>query len=260
MVKAFRKWRLSLILILYQLNLTAQEGVIQDENRKQPLYVSLGAHCEVANFIGYNGLRTAAYPFDWMLTLNRSLISVLEQDFIHFVDSTYLKHHRYGVVNTYYQIDFRHDWPDFGFSWPQMDIRKTLPEIQDKYERRISRFYELADHQGKVFFIRAPLDIDYSLEAYPTFSKESKRITFEEAQTLRNLLKSKFPALDFTLVIVNYFEENTGEIVGIENVCEFKVRLFHKFIDWERLLHSLENEAISSSESFNTTAQSVASY
>ncbi|MFI5343498.1 MAG: DUF1796 family putative cysteine peptidase [Chlamydiales bacterium] len=234
------KWVACLLLLSSCLKSTAHaEEANHQENDANPIYVSLGSHCEVTNFIGYNGLRTAAYPFDWMLTFNRSLISVLEQDFAFYVDETYLKSHRFGVVNRYYQIDFRHDWPDFGQNWHKMDIRRILPEVQDKYQRRIERFYELAQHKGKVFFIRAPLDIDYSLDVYPTFTKEAKRITSEEALAIRNLLLDKFPNLDFNLIIINYAEEGAPPIVGLEKVHEFRVRLSHKFEDWENILLSL---------------------
>lgn len=212
--------------------------------RAENLYVSLGAHCEVANFIGYNGLRTAAYPFDWMLTTRHSVISILEQDFAHYLDISYLQLHQFGVANLYYHIEFRHDWPYFGKDWFKMDIKRTLPEIIEKYQRRIERFYQLADYQGKVYFIRAPIDIDYALDYYPTFTNEAKTITIDEALGLKKALLNKFPNLDFELIIINYLDENEEPFCfpPLEKIQEFRVRLSHKFEDWESLLQQLNND------------------
>jgi len=232
-----------MVFFIFSLRFGFGEEFNEAGGRPFPLFISLGSHCEVANFIGYYGLRTAAYPFDWMLTLHESLIAVLEQDFAYFVDERFLVPHRFGVVNSYYNIDFRHDWPDFGQSWYKMDFRRILPEVQDKYQRRIGRFYDLTEHVGKVFFIRIPLDIDYSLDQYPTFTSASKRITSTEALTIRNLLLERFPNLDFDLVVINYVEEGAPDIVGLDRVYEFKVSLTHKFEDWEEILRYLQNDS-----------------
>ncbi len=201
------------------------------------LIVSLGSHCEVAAYLRQAGLRSEAYPFDWLTTFDHTLFaSLIYNDFAYFMDARFLYQYPYGnVVNWCYQIDFRHDWP-----YSDINFAKYFPEIRKKYERRIERFRKLNRHYGKVYFVRAAYDLN--LDPFlPTVTSQCTRIEISDAEILRNTLYEKFPNLDFTLVIVNYIEEETPDIIGLEKVIEFKVRKGYRTEDYSRLFQLLKN-------------------
>lgn len=126
---------------------------------KKPLFVSLGSHCEIALALKRNMIRSAAFPFDWCLTLNNDLlIDILENDFQYFLDDEYLfyddnwtinvnKHNR--LLNTKYQIEFLHEG-----EWNEDRFDEMVKSFKAKYLRRITRFRSLKDYKGKVFFFR----------------------------------------------------------------------------------------------------------
>lgn len=203
------------------------------ENSTHPLLVSLGSHCEVTMHISHNKMRTAAFPFDWLLTLDyQGFISALKDDFYFFMDKSYLYQHPEGnIIHTKYNIDFRHDWPD-------MNFEKHFPEIRKKYERRIRRFQQLNEYAGRVYFMRSPFDLSIN-PRLPTITKECTKIDTSHAQALRDVLRQKFPHLDFRLIIINYAEEHTPSITGIEQVMEFKVRKSHKKEDYSAIIQQL---------------------
>lgn len=113
---------------------------LQAESKQYPLYFSLGSHCEVADMFGHYGLRHAAGPLDWVLTLDyERFLLLLENDFEGFVDERYLTQYLDNhVVNWLYNVDFRHDWLD-------SDFYKHLPEVQSRLGRRVGRILDLKD-------------------------------------------------------------------------------------------------------------------
>lgn len=197
--------------------------------------VSLGSHCEIAVHLNANNLRKAAFPFDWLLTCNHDrFLSLLENDFAFFLDEQYLIHHpshQYVLENCYYEIEFRHDWPFSDLECNEARYRQQLQEMHAKYHRRIHRFRQLRDYPGKVFFIRAAYDLQNDPNLY-WGTKDIERITAEEAQQLKDTLDGYFPELNFTLVIINYLENNVPDIKEIDNVLEFKISKFNKHRDY----------------------------
>lgn len=212
--------------------------IVAEENGEngKPIFVSLGSHCEVASVLTHLKFRHASYPLDWLLTFDYAgFLLLLEEDFAHFMDTFYLSLQPAGdVLNTRYQIYLRHDWPDRNFE-------QHLPEVQTKYLRRIARFNNLIKANTKVFFIRSAFDLSLGPDL-PAVTPECCTIAFSHAEALRDMLDKKFPGLDFQLVIVNYVEENTAPIVGLERVIEIKIRKTHKIEDYSRFLNDLVDE------------------
>lgn len=156
---------------------------------KEVLCVNLGPDCFAA---GYR-YRKAAYPFDWVLTLDSErFLEILEDDFKHYLDPTYYSTHTNGaIIHTYYHLEFRHEHDH---------------EFYAKYKRRIERFRALADYQGKVVFLRR----GYGGAEEPSFywpNREALVISSEWAFKLNAILKKKFPSLDYYLGILNYPED-----------------------------------------------------
>jgi hypothetical protein len=174
------------------------------------------------------GLRKIAYPLDWMFTNNfEGLCRLLSNDFVNFLQPEILEVHPYlpfVVVNTLYGIEFRHDFPSTGpthmKSILNSDWRDHISEIAEKYNRRIERFNELANHKGKVFFMRMAYNSFFSYE-WP------KVVTREEAIILRDVLRKKFPRTDFELIIVNYRDEIASDEAGawkIDGVRNYNIK------------------------------------
>ncbi|MFI5334863.1 MAG: DUF1796 family putative cysteine peptidase [Chlamydiales bacterium] len=135
----------------------------------EPLFVSLGSHCEVAIQLRDHGFRTHAYPFDWLISLNHErLIALLDEDFRFFLDGNcFACAPTPGVVeNICYEMEFRHDWPFSDHQTNPSRTEKQLQCIQQKYARRVDRFREIRKHVGPVFFIRVAYDFQNGGDNY----------------------------------------------------------------------------------------------
>ena len=206
------------------------------------LFVSLGSHCEAAVALNENDLRIRAFPFDWLLSSSHEqFISLIDNDFLFLTNEDYLIQnpvYPHVIENNYYEIEFRHDWPFSDLVTTPLRYREQLDALQKKYQRRIERFRQLRECSKKVFFVRAAFE--YLNEPNPYWRREGiEMITAAQAQELREALDRYFPGLDFTLVIVNYREENAPVISGIDGVIEFKIRKSDKQVDYANLAINL---------------------
>lgn len=218
------------VLILLLGHLTADAKI-------NPLFVSLG-YCEVAVKPREHELRTEAFPFDWLLTLNHERFAeLLDNDFAFFLDEQYMFQNPENpsyLENKYYEIEFRHDPP----STPVSYLTDHLQEITPKYEKRISQFRQLGNYPGKVFFIRSAYDLQNG-GSYYWFQENQKVISEEQAVILKKSLDRFFPSLDFTLVIINYKEENTPSIRNINGIIEFQIRRTNKQKRFPRFIKNI---------------------
>ena len=191
---------------------------------KEPLFVSLGSSCEVAHQLRYLGLRATAFPLDWVLSIeNSQLIRMLEEDFINFTKEECLIIDNGVLLNTYYHLVLPHEGP-----WKEALCLETLKKFTHKYQRRIDRFKEISSFQGKVFFIRAACpNADNPQFIYR--DKDNLSITEDWAIQLYQVLKNRFPDVDFTLIIMNVHTETTPMIREIaKNVVEM---LYNPFLE-----------------------------
>ena len=225
-------------LCLYVLlfgSLLADEGYKDASNQ---LFISLGGSCDVAVKLREHNLRTEAFPFDWLLTLNHErFLELLDDDFQFFLNENCIfqnPENPFILENKYYEFEFRHDWPVSLTN----DLTCHLQEITSKYERRIARFRKLGEYAGKVIFIRTAYDVQNG-GIYYWWNDDQQRITAEQAKTLKMALDRFFPLLDFTLVIINYKGEDVQKIANIDGVIEFKIRKDKKTIDYAMLLNHL---------------------
>jgi Putative papain-like cysteine peptidase (DUF1796) len=208
-------------------------------------FVSLGSHCEIAVHLNANHLRKAAFPFDWLLTCNHDhFLLLLENDFSFFLDEQNLVQHPtspYVLENTHYEIEFRHDWPFPDLWTDSARFSQQLQEMKTKYDRRINRFRQLRNYQGKVFFIRVAYDLQNDPNLYWGV-KDIEQITPKKAQALKDSLDCYFPNLNFTLVIVNYLEAHASPINGVDKVLELKISKHQKQRDYMNSFKSLINQ------------------
>lgn len=160
--------------------------------------ISLGEVCSTGAALQAFHLRNSAYPFDWVISSFAALRSTISDDFKDYLNPQYfrIREDNHGVINKYGTI-FVHDFPTIHYTGNNIQKEElinegvlspewlnALPLIQDKYERRINRFMEKCNSKNKIYFFR------------------HFGISRSEAIGLRNLIASKYPHLDFVLVVV----------------------------------------------------------
>src|SRR5258708_40057533 len=77
----------------------AERANILEQQNKFPLFVSLGGTCITAGMFRHFGLRDAAFPFDWMYTIDDvKLIELLDNNFTDFINPDFFIMHplQYG--------------------------------------------------------------------------------------------------------------------------------------------------------------------
>ncbi len=176
---------------------SALGGDIALEITQEPLFVSLGSSCTTAHMHRDCGIRKAAFPFDWIISFDgEKLIDLLEEDFLHFLNPDFLKVSGQALLNDYYHLEFLNegDWADAAYN---------IKEFSLKCQRRINRFRQLGNYQGKVFFVRTAYPHSLTDPHRIWKIKENIEITHGYAEKLYHTLKKCFPKLDFELVIIN---------------------------------------------------------
>lgn len=183
---------LALMSILTGFKLDAQE-------KQNPVCISLGRWCVPALFLKFHHLREESYPFDWLITGNlfSDLYNVLQDDFTNFglKENLILEPHDHKFVfDTKTGFWFAHDFPVIDHnSYHIVDnFLDFYDEVRAKYQRRIERFRETLRSDRMVIFIR----FDVEEEGTP-----------DQALSLRDLLISQYPTLNFVCIHLAYREE-----------------------------------------------------
>jgi len=171
-----------------------------DFSQEKVLFVSLGSVCEPAHQLRYCELRKAAFPFDWIVSMDgEALVEMLNSDFQGFLgDGFFTPFGPAGhLLHTRYHLEFLHDG-NFNHRF-----RENLDALKEKYQRRIDRFRSLRDFKGKLVFLRYAYP--YSLTDPNRFYhfRENLEITEEYALRLYEALASFFPNVDLYLVALN---------------------------------------------------------
>ena len=172
-------------------------GTIEQGITQEPLFVSLGSFCVTAHMHRQCGIRKAAFPFDWIISFDvEKLIDVLEEDFLHFLNYDVLRVSGQALLNDYYRLEFLNegDWEDAAYD---------INEFALKCQRIIDRFRQIANYQGKVYFVRAAHPHSVSDPHRIWKIKENIEIAADYAERLYRTLSKYFPNLDFELIIMN---------------------------------------------------------
>lgn len=177
-----------------------------DFESTDPLLVSLGSFCGPASHIRSIGFRKAAFPLDWVLSVDgEKIIELLEDNFAYFFDVKYLAYNLNAILlQKYYHIEFSHEGDYSG-----NNFYHRMPEFFEKYSRRIERFRKLKEYKGKIFFVRSA----WPLSDHPNYSFQDPgnlEISAEYSQRLYAALQKFFPNVDVHLIILN--SSPNGEI------------------------------------------------
>ena len=111
--------------------------------------ISLGFYCEVAKELERVGLRSASYPFDWLISSwsgVEQMIDTAFQDFLKYDDLYQYEKEPEKYLNFSKQLSFFHDFKK------NKPLAEQMTEVKKKYERRIQRFYK--DIKSPTLFIR----------------------------------------------------------------------------------------------------------
>jgi len=102
-------------------------------------YISLGYFCSIAIELERLGLRAESAPFDWLISDFKGVLLAMEEHFADWLEYDFLVQNRANrayYMNTKYHVQFYHDFDKY------TPLAKQLPMVQDKYNRRIQRFYQ----------------------------------------------------------------------------------------------------------------------
>jgi hypothetical protein len=194
----------------------------QTEEKPYDEAVSLGYNCQVTWQLKANGFRTVAYPFDWLHTPSLGLL-----DFITYQGSNFFDINKISDLGPYpgdpnclqvldlnFGITSYHDFsanPPFENYW----------RIKSKYDRRISRFFDLLNSNKRILFVRLG---------------DSR----QEIEDLDYLLQQQYPNLNYSILAVNESEDyNTNW--GLERIKNYYIKQTPwnwqgDFVSWKAIL------------------------
>lgn len=176
--------------------------------KQETLFISLGSTCRPAGLLRTFELRKAAFPFDWVLSVDsEKLLEILEDEFLEFTNEDYLVPDNYlmpnasgaGLYHIWYHLEFLHDG-----DWTGAAYSSNMEKFKSKYERRIERFKSLRDYKGKVIFVRTSWPEAHSGPGIFYKCQENNEISEHYAFRLSSTLRKFFPKLNFILVVINF--------------------------------------------------------
>lgn len=159
-------------------------------------YISLGYFCSIAIELEKMGLRNESSPFDWVISDFQGVVLAVEEEFSDFLNYDILFQNKKNLAvykNVKYNISFFHDFDKYS------SLEKQLSKIQEKYKRRINRFYKSITEP--TLFIRYISDEELIKEGNRTISKELYWIE-NNYEKIISLIKS-FNANNDILFIAN---------------------------------------------------------
>lgn len=176
-------------LSLFLLWIVSINVSIKAESQVYDEVVSLGFGCQIAWQLDSLGIRNSAYPFDWVHTSHEALIAFIAHkganffawDKIAVIGAYPGDPARLQVVDLLYGIVSYHDF----LSNPPM---ANYQDIKSKYDRRITRFFNLLGSKKKVLLIRLGS-------------------TRAEIEYLDYVLRTLYPNLSYTLVALHDTQE-----------------------------------------------------
>lgn len=210
--------------------------------------VSLGYFCGVALELERIGLRDASGPFDWVIAPWAGVAELLTSGFDDLFEADAFEqdprtpeHYR----NSKYGIAFYHDFD----RWISFDAQ--LPNVREKYERRIERFYANAsDPTLFVRYVRDENEVDELRDTLPAVISLLRELNCDN-----DVLLVGNDSLDPHLL--NYvFACDEGDVVArrfLDNSPELAQRLINGFPD-ERRKKNLAWYSVKESRKANSSA------
>jgi hypothetical protein len=193
------------------------EAIIQKDYedsvlKNKPIIIPIGDNCTAASVLGFVNLRYLSCPFDWYQSTFEQIYRLLENDFADFFNTCYLARVKDLITSVKYGIKFHHDFSTDPKTTGFFDWQKEIPSVQDKYKRRIDRFYKIC-HMGRpIYFLRCRAMEEIRLSPVETASW---------LERLVSLIRVKFPQLQFT-ILYGDFDPAVEKIRRISQVKTFR--------------------------------------
>ena len=183
-------------------------------------YITLGESCAPATALRNLNIRKYALPFDWIRSNPKQLCDAISNDFKGFHDSLKLSDNKNTIYDSY-GLDFPHDYPTVkqpkSYHNEQDEVggihedtiieawRDTIPQVQEKYKRRIERFNSIMNSDEPVIAL-------YSGE-------------ISEIQLFKDTFKKKYNKLNIWYVVLSeecISNEDKQRLLDTENIslCE----------------------------------------
>jgi len=152
--------------------------------------ISLGFYCEVAKELERLGLRSASYPFDWLISswsgvekmIDTQFDGFLNYDDLYQYDNSPSKYRNMSI-----EISFFHDFNGL------QPVKDQINEVEKKYKRRIDRFFE--DIKKPTLFIRyieSAEEVEFWKNNYSDVQQKVRRYNAQNEIWLVNCLDTTF--------------------------------------------------------------------
>ena len=202
------------------------------ELERKTLFISLGSSCVPAGILRVSGLRSVAFPLDWLLSLdNQGLIKAIQDGFENLINDDFLipdnflipKDWGASLIHVGYHFEFVHEGDFFG-----AESEKNMQRLIEKYQRRIERFRKLDEYSGTIVFVRSCYSSGLTDPHRYFKCEEIIDISDEDSLNLYWALKNRFPNTKIKLVILN--EGDPLDKVVVEKVLnDDLIKIRHGF-------------------------------
>jgi len=162
--------------------------------------ISLGGACNVARASRQSGLRTLAYPFDWLITPLPALKEAFEEDFVKIAEKMHLREDGKAAIDAYGLV-YIHDFPTIRTPETPIDgeimpvhplvehWEEAIPIVQAKFRCRLARMTKLLEAGSPVALVR--------------YQDMGRR----EAEEWIDLLRNKYPSARLVLAVLGSTSE-----------------------------------------------------
>lgn len=194
-------------------------------------YISLGSTCSVAIQGQQLNKRTQAYPFDWVRTDDfDSINKAIENNFDKYISSVvrvsesdkfpFMKDDVFPLIVTtdksiimknQYDIIFYHDFAE----------KNTMDDVDQKYQRRILRFFNIIKSNNKICFIRDEI-------------KPSKLSIHQIERFIELIFKINNTCQLQLIIIIHNPRNKKYDILDYKNNNIMIINDTNKFGDWTR--------------------------
>ena len=164
---------------------------------KFDLIVSLGEDCACTSYLRRFNLQDYTFPFDWLTRASfTTRIDLICNNFENFLrkENIYKLGFPYNTRINCEHADYEDKKLEFNFYHDfnkNLEFTDAFNDVKNKYNRRIARFYNLAENSNKILFVwwdrSNKIESDTIIESY-------KR------------LSNKFPKKDVYLLLIFYSE------------------------------------------------------
>ncbi len=207
----------------------------EEDTFSDPIIISLGFNCIVAGMLRNHNLRSSTFPFDWNRTSFQGVCDLLQNDFFDLLNPEYLSFRITRILNTKYTFAFYHDFPadkSVGRNdYVKENFLDYVSGVATKYKRRIDRLNKALNSGHAVYCIRL------SSGTRP-WKLDPLKQTPEEIIKLRDILLTKFPHSNITLVAVDN-DDSYKDDWNLEHIKNFYIKNATSDEEWVEIFKTL---------------------